>query len=473
MKPTLDRSAAPMLVATFYPTITTSEVKDHFRELREAVEELGRVGVMVDLSDPPGFTLQLGKAAGDEMRAAFPLIDNRIVGVAHVTLSARARATLAAVQWLAPPPFPSLVTSSREEARAWVLERLGRTVPRGARVDGARRDARSVAGLVRALMAAARARGLEIGDADLCAAGISRSELDSLDGYVAYGGALHVADLLLRRSGDVSSGLCAGADFVDAATFGIVGLAARSSANLADAIGRTVRYARLIDENAELTLDEEPSGLRVSLGPLSPLEWPRVYTELLMAAFLSLCRAWSGAHFAVAAVGFRHGPPADAAGHARLFGCEPSFGAARNFIVIPRAALEQALPYGHPLQGRYFDRRLDELARARAVAPGPLGDVRAAARQLLAQGTPTIEAIGGRLGVSRRTLQRRLNERGVTFGDILDSVRREAALAAITRPGASVQELAALSGFTDVKAFRRAFSRWTGQSPSVYRKTQH
>jgi len=91
----------------------------------------------------------------------------------------------------------------------------------------------------------------------------------------------------------------------------------------------------------------------------------------------------------------------------------------------------------------------------------------------LSRGTPTVASIAGSLGMSSRTLQRRLSERGVTFGDILDSARREAALAAIPRPGASVQEVASSSGFLDVKAFRRAFVRWTGKSPSQYRRAPH
>jgi len=475
MKPTLDRSGAPLLVATFHPTITAAEVQAHFRELTDAVEELGRIGVVVDLTDPPGFTLPLGRVAGSEMRAAFPRIGDRVVGVAHVTPSAAARAMLAAVQWLAPPPFPTLVTSSEEEARSWVSERLGRTRGFGARADCARRDARSVAGLARALVAAGQARGVSIGEEELRAGGISRAELDDLDGYVPYGALIHLLTVLARRDGvvDVDIGLRAGAEFVDAAGFGIVGLAARSSANLGEAIARIARYVRLVDENAEMALHQDAAGIRVSLEPLPPLEWPAPYAELLLAAFVTLGRAWTGLHFAATAVGFRHDAPACLEQHARVFGCAPTFGGRENFIVFPPEALGRHLPYGHPLQGRYFDRRLDELARARAVAPGPLGDVRAEAQRLLPHGTPTIESISQRLGVSRRTLQRRLNERGVTFGDILDSVKREAALVSIMRPGASVQQLAESSGFTDVKAFRRAFLRWTGQSPSEYRRSRN
>lgn len=251
----------------------------------------------------------------------------------------------------------------------------------------------------------------------------------------------------------------------------MVGLAARASATLGDALARVARHDRLVDENCEIGVSVDSAGARIVLRPLAPLEWPRAYAEFLSAALLELMRASSGVRFAAAAVGFAHGAPSAIANHTEYFGCEPAFGARENFMVVPAALLAQRLVHSDAVQCRYFDARLEELCRSFGEAPGPLAEVRATALSLLSQGTPTIAAIGSRLGVSRRTLQRRLNERGVTFADLLDSARREAALKAIARRDVSVEELALSSGFTDVKAFRRAFTRWTGQSPSQYRKS--
>jgi AraC-like DNA-binding protein len=103
---------------------------------------------------------------------------------------------------------------------------------------------------------------------------------------------------------------------------------------------------------------------------------------------------------------------------------------------------------------------------------GTLGAVRDAIGRTLPAHTPTVSSSGRSLGMSRRTLQRRLSERGVTFPQILDSVRRDTAMSAITRPGTSVHEVALSCGFDDVKALRRAFRRWTGCSPSEYRRQQ-
>lgn len=219
MKPTLDRSAAPILVATFYPTITTEEVRAHFREIRDALEGLGRAGVVVDLSTPPGFLASLVRIAGDEMRDAFQLGGERLVGVAHVVQSAPARAMLAAVQWLAPPPFPTLVTSSYHEASAWISARLGRTSLSSGPTIG-RRDALTVAGLGRALVAGVHAMGAPIESNELHAFGLSCSDLADLDGYLPYGALSNLAELLATRPGGANLGMRAGASCVDSASLG-------------------------------------------------------------------------------------------------------------------------------------------------------------------------------------------------------------------------------------------------------------
>ena len=73
------------------------------------------------------------------------------------------------------------------------------------------------------------------------------------------------------------------------------------------------------------------------------------------------------------------------------------------------------------------------------------------------------------LGVSGRSLQRRLLSEGSSFSKVLDEARRDRSLELMSRPGAAVAAVAAETGFADAQAFARAFRRWTGLTPSVYR----
>jgi AraC-like DNA-binding protein len=390
--------------------------------------------------------------------------------VAHVTSNAAARAMLAAMQWLAPPTFPTLTTSSYDEANAWVSGRLARARPGVPAANSGHGDALVTAGIGRAFLRASDAFGVTRAEVD--ALGVLRCPFDNLDGYVPYRTVLRLVDSLTLRSGNANLGLSIGSQVVDPAALGVVGVTAQFSAALMPALLLLVRYALLIDENLQLSATLGPDGLRIAQAADAPVDWPQHYAEFFMAALLSLCRALTSKPFYACDVGFRHSAPADVTEHAHFFGCLPAFGTDETFLVIPTHVLDESLATCDPLRSRYLETRLEEMARARTSAPGALADVRSATRTLLSEQKPvTTAAVAVRLGLSSRTLQRRLNERGVTFAELLDSSRREAAMGAIARRHASIQEVALSSGFVDVKAFRRAFVRWTGLSPSEYRKS--
>lgn len=461
--------------------MTMEETSRHFDEIVECVETYGRIAFVADLGESsmrPSEALR--KSVATEMKRLFRYYGDQIVAVAHVTKSITARAVLRTFHWLVPPPFPTIVTASREEAVGWAMLRIGRgaaTREGRTKVDASREpakprprqlEARAATGIARTLATAARARGMDV-EAVLARAGLPAAALDDVDGYVSYRSLMALLELVAATSEDANFGLHTAEQFVDAATLGIVGFAARSSTDLREAIDRVARYARLVNENTELTVTSTAGGIRVDHGPIAPLAWPRHYAELALAALLTLSRAWTGVAFPAGAVGFRHARPTDVAEHRRVFGCEPRFDARSNYLVIPNEVLSLPLCHGDRMLGQFFDNRLEALAATMATVPGTVAQVREVMMRSLSEGLPSLASVGRRLGMSTRTLQRQLGDHGITFSEILDSVRREVAMTAITRPGITVQELAFICGFLDVKAFRKAFCRWTGVPPREYR----
>ncbi|MEM8594270.1 MAG: AraC family transcriptional regulator ligand-binding domain-containing protein [Pseudomonadota bacterium] len=103
-----------------------------------------------------------------------------------------------------------------------------------------------------------------------------------------------------------------------------------------------------------------------------------------------------------------------------------------------------------------------------------LGNLVAKVRSLIghdfSQGFPSFEEISTSLNMSGPTLRRHLKKEGVTFQQIKDNSRREAAVAYLSRPELSINTVAALMGFTEPSAFHRSFKKWTGKPPGVYRK---
>jgi AraC-like DNA-binding protein len=88
--------------------------------------------------------------------------------------------------------------------------------------------------------------------------------------------------------------------------------------------------------------------------------------------------------------------------------------------------------------------------------------------ELLPDERPTIERVAPRLGMSIRTLQRRLRAWGHSFEGIVDETRREAAIARLTASDTSITETAFLLGYSDLSHFTRAFRRWTGMTPREF-----
>ena len=93
-------------------------------------------------------------------------------------------------------------------------------------------------------------------------------------------------------------------------------------------------------------------------------------------------------------------------------------------------------------------------------------------RELLPTGHPTIDRAAQRLGTPVRTLQRRLHHAGLSYSELLDEVRCDAACRLLTNPRARVADIARALGFSDPSNFSRAFVRWTGISPREYRHRQ-
>ena len=96
--------------------------------------------------------------------------------------------------------------------------------------------------------------------------------------------------------------------------------------------------------------------------------------------------------------------------------------------------------------------------------------IRDAIRQRIAQGPPHIEEIAASCPLKARTLQRRLAEAGTTDRRIVDEVRFEAACRLLEDRGLSLAEIASVLGYSDPANFTRAFTRWSGTTPSAYRQ---
>ena len=89
--------------------------------------------------------------------------------------------------------------------------------------------------------------------------------------------------------------------------------------------------------------------------------------------------------------------------------------------------------------------------------------------ELLPLGHPSIQQAAQKLSIPVRTLQRRLHDVGLTYSELVDQVRCEAACHLLTAENLCMAEITAALGFSDPSNFSRAFQRWKGMLPSQYR----
>ena len=149
-----------------------------------------------------------------------------------------------------------------------------------------------------------------------------------------------------------------------------------------------------------------------------------------------------------------------------FFRCPIEFGATEDALILGDAALEMPLRVGAPELARVFEaharRTLDQMTPARPFS----ATARDALDVALHEGDVRETTLARRLGVSVRTLRRRLAEESLTFRSLKDAAQLERAEHLLTQPGITIAEVASALGYANPANFHRAFRRWTETTPA-------
>lgn len=152
------------------------------------------------------------------------------------------------------------------------------------------------------------------------------------------------------------------------------------------------------------------------------------------------------------------------------FRCPIRYGASRNALVLKSADLNRPFPGHNP-------ELLEVLTPALAAALGELeaqSSIREQAKVVLkrslASGRPELSDVAHELGMSERTLQRRITEEGSTFRELVAHARQELWRRLLADPASSIDEVAYLLGYQDTSSFYRAFRDGEGVTPNRWRE---
>jgi AraC-like DNA-binding protein len=150
----------------------------------------------------------------------------------------------------------------------------------------------------------------------------------------------------------------------------------------------------------------------------------------------------------------------------RIIGVPIQFDAGRNAVRVDEDFLTIRFPAPSTYVFGLLSERAGELLRGLETVSSTRAEVERLLSRMLHTGEAAADCIAREMAVSRKTLYRRLKAEGLTFGDLLDDLRRRLATAYLAEKKVTVAETAYLVGFSDPAAFSRAFKRWTGVSPS-------
>ncbi|WP_271409998.1 AraC family transcriptional regulator [Pseudomonas sp. Q1-7] len=251
--------------------------------------------------------------------------------------------------------------------------------------------------------------------------------------------------------------------------FSVLGYLLQSSPTLGDALEAELRYQRLVGEGGSLALEVRGDELWTLYRPLHPgLPATRARVLALMAFWLELMRPLL-AELRLLKACFVHAAPTDVALYQQHFACPLEFEAEDYALVLPlglrSAPLKQANP---PLQAVL--RQHAEALLARLPSEGLRARVVALLGAQLARGEPDRGALASSLGMSERTLQRRLADEGSSYQQLLNDTRRHLAERHLQEGRLPIADIAVLLGYSEPSVFFRAFRQWTGLTPGEYRQ---
>jgi len=325
-------------------------------------------------------------------------------------------------------------------------------------------SAAAATGLIEAIDAAG-------GDPDrvLAAVGLDRADVSDRYAFIPSAAFTLALDEAARVTGDDCFGLHFGEQYhpkdIGALTYVVL-----NSPTVGAAFHNAARYLHVHNQaaTASFVRTDTQACLQHRLG-VAPFQRRRQHQELALTVGLATLRLMAGSEWCPREVRFEHAPPSRTSEHARIFGAPVLFGCDGNVMVVDPEFCDRDVPTAdrrlYPILEQYLERQLESPTENRFVV-----SVRTAIERAVRDGEPRLTDVAKAIGVSARTLQRRLAESDVDYKALVDDIRQRLALRYLRDRHHTLSDVAYLLGYSEMSAFSRAFRRWTDSAPSDYRR---
>jgi len=299
-------------------------------------------------------------------------------------------------------------------------------------------------------------------------AGISPDAIKTAGARVPFS----VIDRLWREASQIITDPCFGlraGEFWHPSHWHALGYAWLSSRTLRDGLNRVQRYSHMLSPTAEIVLEDNKAGLTLILESAPGIAPRPNRIDALFASLLEMCRINYGREFNLVSVKLRREKPPCFQAYQEIFEAPVEFEAAQDSLILPSAAVDQPLISDNPQLVLLHDRIIiDYLAKLKKG--NIVNRVKAAILNRLPSGEASQQKVAPLVGLSVRSLQRKLKGQDTSYQKLVDEIRSELAHSYISDMETDLTEIAFLIGFSEQSAFSRAFKRWTGKSPKQVRE---
>lgn len=305
--------------------------------------------------------------------------------------------------------------------------------------------------------------------------GVSAGDLEDPDGFVPYDALLVLWDELVATHPKVPLGMMY-ARVIAMADLGPIGLLSMHSPNLRSSLARGIRFQRLLDPLFDLDWQQADEHSTLVVRHSVEDTYPEPLEMMMSVMCMHVRHQLDDAVFRDVAtrggieVRFKHAQRHSRADYESVFGPSIQFEQPHFSVRFPNSLLDLPFQLATPAVSVYLERALEEHERRRDTSQAMRERVSVEVERRLADGDVHQKDVARALGVSTRTMQRRLQAEGATFAEVLDEVRQSRACSLLHHTEHAVYEIACAVGYSEPSTFYRAFKRWTGTTPHGYRE---
>jgi len=252
--------------------------------------------------------------------------------------------------------------------------------------------------------------------------------------------------------------------------YGTLGLSWKTCWRAKDVLDRVERYMVLVTDHGSARIEENGETTKIHLLRDASRKGVETANEATFVMLTGIMKEVTGREIHPVRVLFKHH-----SGETNLFAdyfqCSVNFGQAENSIQFRTSDINiPTIKADRSIQQFLVERMDEEKQGIQANADRLLGEIHRLIEDALPSGVPSVIQVAEYLSMSARTLKRRLAEKHLTFRELVQKIQQEVSMNLLRNTSQSMGEIAFQTGFSEQSAFNRAFKRWTGQSPTSYRK---